>query len=54
MTHSSKEHGMNAGPKPGLMIAAASPLPVCLDSRELFRGGNEVLLCTRARNTACA
>ncbi|MDP1680856.1 MAG: hemin uptake protein HemP [Burkholderiales bacterium] len=35
---------MNAGPKPDLMIAAASPLPVHLDSRELFRSGNEVVI----------
>lgn len=44
MTHSSRENGMNAGPKPDRVIAAASPSPVRLDSRELFRGGNEVLI----------
>ena len=44
MTHSSRENGMNAGPKPDLVVAAASPSPVCLDSRELFRGGNEVVI----------
>ena len=35
---------MNAGPKPDLVIAAASPSPVHLDSRELFRSGNEVVI----------
>lgn len=28
---------MNAGPKPDLVIAAASPSPLRLDSRELLR-----------------
>lgn len=35
---------MNAGPKPDLVVAAASPSPVRLDSRELFRNGNEVVI----------
>jgi len=44
MMHSSKENGMNAGPKPDLVAAAASPSPVRMDSRELFRNGNEILI----------
>lgn len=35
---------MNAGPKPDLVVAAVSPSPMCLDSRELFHGGNEVVI----------
>lgn len=30
--------------KPDLVAAAASPSPVRLDSRELFRNGNEVVI----------
>ncbi|MDP1645842.1 MAG: hemin uptake protein HemP [Thiobacillus sp.] len=36
---------MNADLKPDLVvIAAVSPSPVHLDSRELFRSGNEVVI----------
>mgnify|MGYP004701414323 CR=1 FL=1 len=44
MMHSSKDNGRNAGSKPARVIAAASPSPPRLDSRELFRNGNEVVI----------
>lgn len=45
MMHSSRENDMNADLKPDLVvIAAVSPSPVHLDSRELFRSGNEVVI----------
>ncbi len=45
MMHSSRENHLNADLKPArVVVAAAPPSPVHLDSRELFRCGNEVVI----------
>ena len=44
MMHSGRKNDMNAALKPDRVVAAAAPpSPVRLDSRELFRNGNEVV-----------
>ncbi|OHE60728.1 MAG: hypothetical protein A2X71_01060 [Thiobacillus sp. GWE1_62_9] len=45
MMHSGRKNDMNAALKPDRVVAAAAPpSPVRLDSRELFRNGNEVVI----------
>jgi len=45
MMHSSRENEVNADLKPArVVVAAALPSPGHLDSRELFRNGNEVVI----------